>query len=473
MSHKAIILNNIALFLNNKTCFEEFSTQIQTGNRILIIGANGAGKSMLLSIIQGLIPPTSGNIQIPEDIVFGSVPQIVTDYPQLSGGQKFNKALSSELGKNPDILCLDEPTNHLDSHNKQSLIRMLQRWTQTLIIVSHDLDILALDFDEIWTIEHEKIAIFYGNYADYQYEHELSAQANKQEQDKLQKEKRKLNILRQSEYKRTAHSKAANKHENDRVLLNKMKATGEKTTGTLLRKLSKAQSQVQEKLSQTFVHKKIEPTFHINANQLLSRKSIISIVNGSCGYAFPILKDIFFQCNATDKIAILGDNGTGKSTFFKALLQDPSIFIDGQWSMPSKEYIGYLDQYYSTLNPKLNVIEIIQETVPDWNNLKIRKHLNDFLFRTQEEVLNKVSHLSGGERARLSLAQIAAQSPCILLLDEITNNVELDTRLHIIEVLQQYPGAMIIISHDTDFLKELTVETLYEIKNNSLKLKTN
>lgn len=140
-----ITLNNIALYFNDKICFEDFSTSIQSGSKILIIGNNGAGKSTLLD--QGIKAPSAGKVNYKGSVTFGCVPQTVTDYPDLSGGQRFNKALSQALSSQPDVLLLDEPTNHLDAANKKSLIKMLKSFRGTTIIVSHDPDVMQLDFN--------------------------------------------------------------------------------------------------------------------------------------------------------------------------------------------------------------------------------------------------------------------------------------------------------------------------------------
>lgn len=470
MSHKPLVIDNISLIINNKTCFENFSTLVYPHKKIVIMGANGIGKSTLLNIIQGLIKPTKGTVNIPDDIIFGYVPQTITAYPELSGGERFNKALSHALSLKPNVLCLDEPTNHLDLNNKYSLLQMLQRYDETLIIVSHDPEILTLDFDEIWHIEHGHITVFTGNYTEYLREHELKLRTTEQQREQLLKEKRELRKHVQLEHKRTAHSKAANKNENDRKLLGAMKLWGSQTSGKNLKRLSKAQESVKQKLADIIVYKKIEPKFNLDARKVSSDKSIVSVVNGSCGYQQPILHNINLQLQGKTKIAIIGDNGSGKSTFIKALLQDPTIFRQGEWHLPAKNVIGYLDQHYSTLKPALTVTEVIQEAAPTWTQQEIRKHLNDFLFSTQEAVSNKVAHLSAGEKARLSLAQIAAQSPYLLLLDEITNNIDMETREHIIEVLQAYPGALVIVTHDPQFLKELAISTIYETKNGTLML---
>ena len=184
--------------------------------------------------------------------------------------------------------------------------------------------------------------------------------------------------------------------------------------------------------------------------------------------AKPLLQKISLIINSKDRIAIQGDNASGKSTLIKAILNDASVIKSGHWMLPKLVDIGYLDQHYGTLSAEKTVYETIAELVPTWSTIEIRRHLNDFLFRKNEEVNSKVAQLSGGEKARLTLAQIAAITPKLLILDEITNNLDLETREHVIEVLKKYPGAMIVISHDADFLKEIGVHDCYQIVEGEL-----
>lgn len=472
MSHRPLVIKDIALRLPERTCFEHFSAQIQPGNRILIIGNNGTGKSTLLKILQGIIDPTEGTVSGQQDMRFGYVPQTVTDYPELSGGQRFNKALSAALSTQPDVLCLDEPTNHLDLKNKRSLIRMLTLFRNTVIIVSHDPEIMALDFDQIWHIEHGHIDIFKGDYAAYCKEHDLQERELIARREKLHKEKRVLRKAEQQEQERAASSRSANKYENDKNLLGAMKESGSRTSGKMGKRLADIEQKIKAGLVDTFVHKKIEPNFNLNAQRLSSSKSIISIIDGSCGYDRPLLDGINMQMKATDHIGIIGDNGTGKSTLLKAIMHNRAVNADGQWSIPPKAEIGYLDQHYSTLDPELTVLQVIQKAAQSMTDQEIQKLLNNFLFSKPHELSKKVSALSGGEKARLSLAQIAAASYYLLLLDEVTNNVDLETRTHIIEVLREYPGAMIIVTHDPGFLRDTSVQTIYKAENGTLTLTT-
>lgn len=134
--------------------------------RIAIIGKNGSGKSNLLKIIQGQIDPSEGNIKTPENVVFGYLPQLITEFSE-SGAERFNKTLSQVLAINPNILLLDEPTNHLDSGNRQSLLRMINKYSGTLVITSHDIELLRNSVDILWCIYNKKVRIFKGIYDDY------------------------------------------------------------------------------------------------------------------------------------------------------------------------------------------------------------------------------------------------------------------------------------------------------------------
>ena len=142
MIHKPIQIKNLQLSFPHKTCFDDFSVQVPYGSRIAIIGRNGCGKTTLLKILLGMVEPTSGDIGCADDAVFGFVPQIIEDFDALSGGQRLNTAVTQALNLEPNILLLDEPTNHLDRYNRKSLMRMLQSYPGTLIVVSHDTELL-------------------------------------------------------------------------------------------------------------------------------------------------------------------------------------------------------------------------------------------------------------------------------------------------------------------------------------------
>ncbi len=197
----------------------------------------------------------------------------------------------------------------------------------------------------------------------------------------------------------------------------------------------------------------------------MGTRTLISVRQGSIGYVGvqPLLTDISLSLLSREHMVIAGDNASGKSTLIKGLLNSSEVWIEGEWHAPDREMIGYLDQHYKTLSEGDTVLETIAKLIPDCSHAELRKHLNDFLFRTNEEVNAEVNQLSGGEKVRLSLAQIAAKTPRLLILDEVTNNLDLETKDHVVDVLGSYPGAMIIISHDERFLQQINIDQTYDI----------
>jgi ATPase subunit of ABC transporter with duplicated ATPase domains len=456
--HNPIQIKDFSLSFPHKTCFENFSAQILFGDRIGIIGKNGSGKSSLLKMIFEQNP----------DIATANVPQIVEDFVSLSGGERFNKALSRALSKTPSMLLLEEPTNHLDLHNRQSLMRMLEGYCGTLMIVTHDRELLRRCSDILWHIDNGKITIFRGNYDDYMEEIRTKRQSILCQLELLEREKKSLhqNLMREQE--RIAKSKSSGKKK---VADKKwMKSVGdlkamkaEKSQGDKLKTIDEKKQKLSERLSEIRLPEIIAPKFHLSHRDV-GEKMIVSIVEGSIGYSDKIIaQNINLSINSRERVAVVGDNGSGKTTLIRGILGDVNITKSGDWNAPNPQDIGYLDQHYGNLDPEKSAVEIISDANPAWTHGEIRRHLNDFLFRKNEEVNTPSKNLSGGERARLSLSKIAVNPPKLLILDEVTNNIDLETWDHLIEILREYPAAMIIISHDDDFLNEIKADKIMQL----------
>lgn len=471
--HSPIQLQDIAFSLPYKICFEGFTTQVHCGSRIAIIGCNGSGKSTLLKILQLSIAATSGSIKIPDNVRIGYVPQVIDSFEHLSGSQRLNKALSGALSVDPNILLLDEPTNHLDLSNRKSLIRMLKAFPGTLIVVSHDVTLLRDCFDTFWHMENGQIQQFTGKYDDYMREIEIKCMTIKEEISQLNREKKRLHQSLMKEQNRAAKSRAKGEKNIDKrkwpTIVNKAKAgRASKTTHSKKSAITQHKQKLCERLSTIHFQEIISPKFELCSTKKTNH-TLAFISEGKVGYGNDIILDnISFSITTDDRIAIMGNNGSGKSTLIKAILNDINVVKSGIWHTPIPQDIGYLDQHYRTLTQDKSVLETIEVLVPTWNYSEIRFHLNDFLFRKNEEVNALVATLSGGEKVRLTLAQIAAKPPKLLILDEVTNNLDLNTREHVIQVLQKYPGAMIVISHDEDFLRSIKIQDFYQIKERTL-----
>jgi ATPase subunit of ABC transporter with duplicated ATPase domains len=463
-----IHIKNLGIFFSHKTCVEDFSTHVHPGSRIAIIGQNGSGKSTLLKTLQGQFEPSSGSIRISEDVILGYVPQVIYDFELLSGGQRLNNALTKALSLNPNVLLLDEPTNHLDCHNRNSLMRMLNKYTGTLIMVSHDIEFLNGCVDTLWHIDNGKVHVFCGNYDDYMREVKIQRTAVEQELSSLDRQKKDAHQSLMKEQQRAKKSdlkgqKSIQQRKWPTIVSDEKARRAVETSGKKKKAIREGRDDLLEKLSALRLPEVIVPKFSINAADI-SNRVLLSITNGSVGYKNGgiVLENINLSLMSKSRIALQGNNGSGKSTLLKAILGDQNVVKSGDWYMPND--IGYLDQHYNTLPLERSVLETIAELV-DWSHAEIRCHLNDFLFRKNEEVQAKVHQLSGGEKVRLSLAQIAAKTNKLLILDEITNNIDLSTKAHLLDFLNAYPGGFIIVCHDEGFLEKLRLDETYLVKD--------
>jgi ATPase subunit of ABC transporter with duplicated ATPase domains len=477
MSHKPISCHNLGLSFPQKVCFEGLTTQIYYASRIALMGQNGSGKTTLLKILQGLVEPSEGDLVLPDDVRFGYAPQIVGEFDLLSGAQRFHRALTHALSLNPDVLLLDEPTNHLDVRNRHSLIRMLQDYPGTLIIVSHDVELLRNSVHTLWHIQDGHVHIFSGNYDDYVREIAVKRTSIEEEYARLNRQKKDTHRALMKEQTRARNSRLrGEKHIEQRKWPTVVSATNARraiiTSGLKKSAISHTKQDIIDRLSDLRLPEIIKPKFSLTASDN-GLKTLVSIQKGSIGYKEPILENITLPLVSQERMGIRGDNGSGKTTLIRAILRDQSALKSGQWLVPNQADIGYLDQHYGTLDPHKTVLETIEDLAPTWTHADVRSQLNDFLFRKNEEVNALVSSLSGGERARLTLAQISAKTPKLLVLDEITNNLDLETREHVIQVLKDYHGAMIVISHDEDFLKAILIDRFFEVKNLRHKLPRN
>lgn len=467
MKHKPIEIQNLAFELPHRQCFAGFSTQILPGDRIAIIGRNGAGKSSLLKMIMGEMEPSSGRIMNNDRLVIGYVPQTVLDHADLSGGERFNEAFTDAISENPDLLVLDEPTNHLDQKTRYSLMRMLDNYQGTILFASHDTNLINQCATKLWHIDNGKVTVFTGNYDDYMHERQIFVDSTEKRLNELRKEKKKLKEEKIKELKKSAQQGKHRPKDNEKLNFNNKSSRAQATSDTRISTIKKQMESVSTSLNEQRLPEVLMPSFILTNARTSLTQSVLSVSQGICGYPTnqSLVTGISLSVYGTDKISISGNNGSGKTTIIRAIIQDPNVVTQGLWQLPHTGEIGYIDQHYGNLDPEKTVEDIIAEQNRALTRNDIRKHLNSFLFRKNEEVYEKVKNLSGGEKARLSLAQIAANPPKLLILDEITNNVDIETKQYIVDVLSQYPGAFIVISHEPDFLTKLPLTGKYVIAN--------
>ncbi|KTT03105.1 ABC transporter ATPase [Pseudomonas oryzihabitans] len=461
-----IELHGVGLNHGRKHCFSELDARIEWGQRIAIVGDNGSGKSSLLRLLQGSLAPSEGHLERHGGLRIGHVAQVLDGESSLSGGQRVNQALSQALALAPDLLLLDEPTNHLDIANRRSLSRMLEHFNGTLVLVTHDVSLMNQTCDTLWHLHQGRLDVFNGSYTDYMAERALQRgvldkriaemrRARDEAHDSLMQEQARAASARKRGVKAIQNSKWATIRSPTKL------GRGNTTAGRKQSQILQQQRELGEQLAELRPEPVIVPRFDLPAAGQSSRV-LIHVRGGSVGYAEQaVLTGIDLQLAGGERLTLIGNNGSGKSTLARTILGDPRVWRQGDWLLPAPEQIGYIDQHYATLPADTSVQEALSRHVPDWSQEQLRSHLADFLFRQAEAVQAPVAELSGGERARLSLACIAAQPPQLLILDEPTNNLDLRMRTHLLEVLVDYPNALLVISHDQDFLDGLGISRHY------------
>ena len=469
-SHAPIFIHQLTITYANKECISyPFNAQVNYGDKCAIIGRNGSGKSSLMHMIANHTA-YKDVIKLPEDICLSYIPQIINDLPNLSGGQRFNKKFSQALTNHPNLLLLDEPTNHLDRNNREALFAWIKRYTGTIIVITHDLELLNY-MDYLWHINNGQVSIFNGSYANYkiQQEHEWSRLTATVKHVTRDKHRAHQQLMQEQERAKKRKAYGEKKYANDKIALRAHQRQGELTKNKNNVRIESNKHNAITALEQLYVPEVIIPKFNLPHNYTTPNKLLITVENGSCSYGNKlVLDDLNWQLNTQEKCAILGDNGSGKSTLLKAILNDSNITKTGSWLTPVLGDIGYLDQHYATIDANKTVVELIQALQPKWTVAEVRNHLNTFLLRKNEEVLIATKYLSGGEKIRANLAMIAAKPPKLLILDEISNNLELETKEHVSQILSSYPGGLLIVDHDHNFLMSLNLKTFYRIYNHQL-----
>ncbi|EJC78699.1 ATPase component of ABC transporters with duplicated ATPase domain [Rhizobium leguminosarum bv. trifolii WSM2297] len=503
-----ITITDISARIAGRLLLDNASVSLPSGTKAGLVGRNGAGKSTLFRVITGDLGSETGSVSIPKAARIGQVAQeapatedalieivlsadkertalvaeaeTATDPHRIaeiqmrlvdidahsaearaasilaglgfdqaaqarpassfSGGWRMRVALAAVLFAEPDLLLLDEPTNYLDLEGTLWLEDYIRRYPHTVIIISHDRDLLNNAVNSIVHLDQKKLTFYRGGYDQFERQ--------KAEADELQT-------------KAKAKNEAARKHLQSFIDRFKAKAS----------KARQAQSRVKALERMGTVAAVIEDhvtpiTFPEPEKQPAS--PIVAIQSGAVGYepGNPILKNLNLRIDNDDRIALLGSNGNGKSTFAK--------FISGRLAPESGEVkiapslkIGFFAQHQlDDLIPEQSPVEHVRRLMPGAPEAKVRARVAQMGLAT-EKMATAAKDLSGGEKARLLMGLAAFNAPNLLILDEPTNHLDIDSRRALIEALNDYEGAVILISHDRHLI-EATVDRLWLVNGGTV-----
>lgn len=358
----------------------------------------------------------------------------------LSGGQKTRVFLSRLLLLKPDIILLDEPTNHLDMNSIAWLENFLTGYQGAVIIVSHDRYFLDRIVTHVIEIENHTTYSYKGNYTDF---------AKKKAQ------------IRDAELKHYYNQQKEIKHQEE--VIEKLKSFNREKSI----KRAESREKVLNKINVLEKPVFVDSEMHLNLiPQIISGNDVLHVENLKKSFGSNLLfEDISFDIKRGEKTAIIGNNGTGKTTILKII--NGLINADsGEVKLGSKVNIGYYDQEHHVLNMENTLFEEISDAYPQMTNTEIRNVLAAFLF-TGDDVFKKIESLSGGERGRISLAKLMLSKANFLILDEPTNHLDITSKEILENAINSYEGTVLYVSHDRYFINK-TATRILDLKNRNL-----
>lgn len=459
------------------------------GERVGLVGVNGSGKSTLLKILVGSLEPDGGSLRwlnprlrraylsqearwdearpldeqvagVPRDLLFRcGVTEEMLARPagSLSGGQKTRAALARALAGRPDLLLLDEPTNHLDTEGLEWLERTLIHYRGTILVVSHDRYFLDRVVGRILELAEGRVKEYAGNYSAYARAKQMEQERAEAEYQQFRREKARLEeaMRRQMAWAESAHraKPAADAPMNAKVYMHGQAKAHARVAKTMAKRLERIE--VEKPKRQPQINFRLEGAGSLGRNLLLAQ---------DLGFSYDGKRWVFrrtsFFIQRGDRVAVVGPNGSGKTTLLRLMLGHLEPTEGQLYRSPMR--VGYLAQELEDLDPRDTVLEAATGNSA-LDQAHARTVLGCLLFR-RDAVLKRVAELSGGEKVRLALARLLLSAPDLLVLDEPTNGLDLLSRERVEEVLQQYPGTLILVSHDR-YLLQRTANRVFHVKS--------
>ncbi len=358
----------------------------------------------------------------------------------LSGGQKTRVFLGKLLISKPDIILLDEPTNHLDMESIAWLETYLINYPGAVIIVAHDRYFLDRVVTKIIEVDNGSVSVFQGNYTAYS-------------------EKRAM--LREAKMKAWLNQQQEIKHQEE--VIAKLKSFNREKSIKRAESREKMLEKIERLEKPTEVND--EMVIRLEPN-IISGNDVLTVRHLSKSFGSQVLfHDIDMDIKRGERVAIIGNNGTGKTTILKILNQLVSP-DSGEIHLGAKVHIGYYDQEHQVLHMDKTLFDELQDTYPNMNNTQVRNILAAFLF-TGDDVFKRIKDLSGGERGRVSLAKLMLSEANFLILDEPTNHLDITSKEILEDALNHYTGTVLYVSHDRYFINK-TATRILDLKNQSL-----
>ena len=444
---------NVKHYVSDRLLFEVDYLHVNEKEVIGLVGDNGSGKTNLLKILEGIVSPEEGSVDRKTTVEL--VPQIKKIDDEKSGGEITQTYIQQAINQSAGLLLLDEPTTHLDFKHIDWLKDKLNSYSGAMIIVSHDRDFLAEMCTKIWEINDKSIEVYHGGYETFIEEKDKKRRHEISEYEKFEKKKQQLEEAIKKKEEKAARATKTPK----RVSNSEASQTGAKPYyANKQKKLRKTASALESRLDQLDEVKKPEVQAPIKMQvyneETLKNRLIIRAENvrGEIGER-TLWSPSSFNIKSGEKVAVIGPNGSGKTTLIKKILADS----EGISISPAAK-LAYFSQHLTILDEEKTILENMKDSSSQ-GETTIRTVLARMHF-FQDDVFKLVGVLSGGEKVKVALAKLFLSDVNVLILDEPTNFLDINSLEALEELMKSYRGTIIFVSHDRMLLKNVASQIL-------------